>query len=54
MTRHARRAGRWRPASAFKRRAVRNASGEIVKDPDTGKPVMRVIRPGLAIGDRRP
>ena len=38
--------GKMRPASAFKRRAVRNASGEIVKDPDTGKPVMRVIRPG--------
>jgi DNA invertase Pin-like site-specific DNA recombinase len=38
--------GKMAPASAFKRRAVRNASGEIVKDPDTGKPVMRVIRPG--------
>ena len=38
--------GKMRPASAFKRRTVRNASGEIVKDPDTGKPVMRVIRPG--------
>ena len=38
--------GRMIPASAFKRRAVRTASGEVVKDPDTGKPVMRVIRPG--------
>lgn len=38
--------GKMSPASAFKRRAVRNASGEIVKDPDTGRPVMRVIRPG--------
>jgi site-specific DNA recombinase len=38
--------GKMSPASAFKRRAVRTASGEIVKDPDTGRPVMRVIRPG--------
>lgn len=38
--------GKMRPASAFKRRAVRTASGEVVKDPDTGRPVMRVIRPG--------
>ena len=38
--------GKTRPASAFKRRAVRNSSGEVIRDPDTGKPVMRVIRPG--------
>jgi site-specific DNA recombinase len=38
--------GKMAPASAFKRRAVRTASGEIVRDPDTGRPVMRVIRPG--------
>lgn len=38
--------GKMRPASAFKRRAVRTASGEVVRDKDTGRPVMRVIRPG--------
>ena len=36
-----------RPASAFKRRAVRNASGEVVQAIRTrASPVMRVIRPG--------
>jgi len=38
--------GKMRAASAFKRRAVRTPSGEVVRDKDTGRPVMRVIRPG--------
>jgi DNA invertase Pin-like site-specific DNA recombinase len=42
----ARRNGKMGPASAFKRRAVRDANGQVVRDPDTGKPLMRVIRPG--------
>jgi DNA invertase Pin-like site-specific DNA recombinase len=37
--------GRSRPASAFKRVPVRDKAGEVVRDPDTGKPVMRVHRP---------
>jgi DNA invertase Pin-like site-specific DNA recombinase len=38
--------GRSRPATAFKRKPVRDKDGKLVRDPDTGKPVMRVIRPG--------
>jgi site-specific DNA recombinase len=39
--------GRSRPASAFKRVRVRDkTTGEVLRDPDTGKPVMRVHRPG--------
>lgn len=38
--------GKMGPASAFKRRAVRDANGQVVRDPDSGRPIMRVIRPG--------
>ena len=38
--------GRLRPASAFKRAVVRDKAGNRVIDPDTGRPVTRVIRPG--------
>ena len=37
--------GRARPASAFKRVPVRDRAGRVQRDPDTGKPVMRVHRP---------
>jgi DNA invertase Pin-like site-specific DNA recombinase len=39
--------GRSRPASAFKRVPVRDKAGKRVIDPDTGRPVMRVHRPGF-------
>jgi site-specific DNA recombinase len=35
-----------RPASAFKRVRVRDRDGQVVRDPDTGEPVTRVVRPG--------
>jgi DNA invertase Pin-like site-specific DNA recombinase len=38
--------GKMRPASAFKRRAARDRHGNVIRDPDTGKPVMRVYREG--------
>ncbi|MCI4357409.1 MAG: recombinase family protein [Thermoplasmata archaeon] len=38
--------GKLRPASAFKRRIVRDRDGAPVLDPDTGRPITRVIRPG--------
>lgn len=38
--------GRSRPASAFKRVPVRDKAGRVQRDPDTGKPLMRVHRPG--------
>jgi site-specific DNA recombinase len=38
--------GKPKPASAYKRRIVRDRNGSPVIDPDTGKPVRRVIRPG--------
>ena len=41
-----RRDGKMRPASAFKRRAVRDANGQVVRDKDSGRPILRVIRPG--------
>ncbi len=38
--------GKMQPASAFKRRIVRDRAGRPVLDPDTGRPIYRVIRPG--------
>ena len=35
-----------RPATAFRRRAARDRHGNVIRDQDTGKPVMRVYREG--------
>lgn len=38
--------GKMRPATAFRRRAARDKHGNVIRDQDTGKPVMRVYREG--------
>jgi site-specific DNA recombinase len=38
--------GQRRPATAFRRRAARDRHGNVIRDQDTGKPVMRVYREG--------
>lgn len=38
--------GKMRPATAFRRRAARDRHGNVIRDQDTGKPVMRVYREG--------